>query len=391
MLSPSSLHTRFAALTRALLEHQPLWQPRPFAQQPLPWRVQHPKVAAWLLGLDDAALDQLEAGAPLPDTAPGALRGWWAELANLTELPRLHHTPLRATTPQASGIPGRKWQQVLAFAEVLLPRLRGDEQLLDWCAGKGHLGRSLATLCGRPTQLLEWNPALCEVAPQTDLVQTRCLDVLSPEAASLVTSQTALLGLHACGQLSERLLQVGCARRARLIVSAGCCFHKLADGQDAYRPLSQAGLLQPLPLDRGGLRLCSLDEVVSGRARRRDRRRALAYRLGWQALHQLPQPPGMIPRRQLKARFSDFARQRCNRLDLAQPSPARLARAEADGLAAARRLRALELVRFGFRRGLELWILLDRSLFLLEAGRQVALGRFCERALTPRNLLLVAH
>jgi hypothetical protein len=44
-----------------------------------------------------------------------------------------------------------------------------------------------------------------------------------------------------------------------------------------------------------------------------------------------------------------------------------------------------------FRRPLELWLNLDRALFLAEQGYFVRLGTFCDTSLTPRNLLLLAE
>ncbi|HSX89405.1 MAG TPA: SAM-dependent methyltransferase, partial [Pseudomonas sp.] len=54
-------------------------------------------------------------------------------------------------------------------------------------------------------------------------------------------------------------------------------------------------------------------------------------------------------------------------------------------------VRNLELVRGLFRRPLELWLLLDRALYLQEQGYGVHLGLFCPSQLTPRNLLLLAE
>jgi hypothetical protein len=54
-------------------------------------------------------------------------------------------------------------------------------------------------------------------------------------------------------------------------------------------------------------------------------------------------------------------------------------------------VRNLELLRGLFRRPLELWLLLDRALFLEERGYRVRLGTFCAHRLTPRNLLLLAE
>ena len=54
-------------------------------------------------------------------------------------------------------------------------------------------------------------------------------------------------------------------------------------------------------------------------------------------------------------------------------------------------MRNLELVRGLFRRPLEVWLLLDRALYLQEQGWKVQLGTFCAYHLTPRNALLLAE
>ena len=54
-------------------------------------------------------------------------------------------------------------------------------------------------------------------------------------------------------------------------------------------------------------------------------------------------------------------------------------------------MRNLERLRNLFRRPLELWLVLDRALFLEEQGYSVRLGTFCDYPLTPRNLLLLAE
>ena len=50
----------------------------------------------------------------------------------------------------------------------------------------------------------------------------------------------------------------------------------------------------------------------------------------------------------------------------------------------------MELPRHGLRRALELWLVLDRALYLGEHGYSVSVGTFCERRLTPRNLMIRA-
>ena len=50
----------------------------------------------------------------------------------------------------------------------------------------------------------------------------------------------------------------------------------------------------------------------------------------------------------------------------------------------------LELLRQVFRWPLEVWLVLDRVLFLQEQNYDVNYGVFCEKQLTPRNILIMA-
>ena len=61
------------------------------------------------------------------------------------------------------------------------------------------------------------------------------------------------------------------------------------------------------------------------------------------------------------------------------------------GAERAAQVRRRNLLRLAFGRVLELRIVLDRALWLAEQGFAVSLTTFCERALTPRNLLLSAR
>ena len=54
-------------------------------------------------------------------------------------------------------------------------------------------------------------------------------------------------------------------------------------------------------------------------------------------------------------------------------------------------VRNLELVRNLFRRPLEIWLVLDRALYLEEQGYAVNVGLFCDYPLTPRNLLVLGE
>ena len=140
-LTGDALSQRFLALDAFLLEHQRLWRPARSANRP--WRGK-PNTPSWRPGCAaqprtaDAEHNQPTrlARAPYPQLAAQA-----AALGAVGELPL-------AERPQAPNrfnvdVPGRKWQQISLFAGRL-QFARPVVHWLDWCSGKGHLGRLLA-------------------------------------------------------------------------------------------------------------------------------------------------------------------------------------------------------------------------------------------------------
>ena len=189
VLTGEQLLARFNALDAFLSEHQALWRPRPFTQRQLPWETTHPQLAQWLRqrSLQHAEdhhnhPEQLLAPAPFPALA--------AQSAALSVLAQFPANAIQPAAPRLNvDVPGRKWQQIEAFASRL-EFSEAPKHWLDWCSGKGHLGRRLLQT-GQQLTCLEYDPAL--VASGQALSQRHHLhalhveqDVLAPGAASLL-------------------------------------------------------------------------------------------------------------------------------------------------------------------------------------------------------------
>jgi hypothetical protein len=71
--------------------------------------------------------------------------------------------------------------------------------------------------------------------------------------------------------------------------------------------------------------------------------------------------------------------------------PERLQACLAEGASRLARLRRLELLRQAWRRPIEVWLCLDRAVWLERRGYAVEVGTFCDASLTPRNILLRAR
>jgi len=398
MTASPSLLQRFQALDRFLSEHQALWSPRPFVCRRLPWENDYPELAAWLRArsLADAETahnqpGELDAPAPFPQLAAIACELGQIDELPASDLPAVEHR-------QNLDIPGRKSLQIQAFGA----RLRFREKplhWLDWCAGKGHLGRHLAR-DGAALTCLEWDEALVEAGAQLSqrlgiAASHRCQDVLAASAAEQLHAFHTPVALHACGDLHVRLLQLAIAKQCRQLAVAPCCYNRTAN--ERYTPLSQAARPSSLQLSRDDLGLPLSETVTAGARERRNRDQSMAWRLGFDTLQRrlrqqddyLPTPS--LPSAWLKKDFADYCRDLAALKQLPAPSDENWATLERAGWQRLAEVRNLELVRGLFRRPLELWLLLDRALLLEEQGYRVRLGTFCPSQLTPRNLLLLAE
>ena len=141
-----------------------------------------------------------------------------------------------------------------------------------------------------------------------------------------------------------------------------------------------------------------LSETVTAGARiRRQRDSSMARRLAFDLLQRelrgindyLPTPS--LPVAWLHKVFADYCRDLAQLKNLPVPGHCDWAALEQRGWQRLAHVRNLELLRGLFRRPLELWLLLDRALFLQQHGYRVRLGQFCVGHVSPRNLMLLAE
>ncbi|MQA56193.1 methyltransferase [Pseudomonas piscis] len=398
ILQGPALLNRFQALDAFLLEHQGLWRPRPFQHLQLPWEARYPELAQWLRqrSLADAETahnhpEQLDAPAPFAQLAAQS-----RALAELAELPANDLPAMRARLNV--DVPGRKWQQIEAFAA----RLQFDQapaHWLDWCSGKGHLGRRLLQP-GQCLTCLEYDPAL--VASGEQLSRHHGLaashvqqDVLADTVAAQLAAGHSPVALHACGDLHVRLMQLASQAGCRQLAIAPCCYNRTSASQ--YQGLSTAGQASVLQLSLDDLGLPMSETVTAGARVRRQRDQSMAWRLGFDLLQRqlrgvddyLPTPS--LPSHWLDKPFAEYCRDLAALKELPTIGVQDWPALEAAGWQRLAQVRNLELLRGLFRRPLELWLVLDRALFLQQQGYQVRLGTFCPAHLTPRNLLLLAQ
>lgn len=404
---PCDFRQQFHALAAFLQQHQPFWHCVAFAQATSPW--QHSELDRWLAALSDDELAQLEDHGQQLAHALDVFFPGLAQWQQHSERPirSLELSPLQTNhaddAPVArelpfwlsNGIKGRKKQQISDFAQAVA----ADLPVVEWCAGKGHLGRALAYWGASKVCSVEWDAALCEQGQQAaDKLQLPVrfhhADVLQAQADDLLQPGWQAVALHACGQLHIHLLQRGAAQGLSRFAVAPCCYHLIAD--EHYQPLSRQGQAQALLLDKHDLKLAVQQSTDHSPRALKLRKTESLWRMAFSVLqqqlagHQHYVPVPTMPKALLTGRFAEFCQWAAAQKQLPLP-------AEIDEqyylTAAQQRLHwanRVELVRHGFRSLLEHYLLLDRVVFLQEHGYAVQLQTFCNMAQTPRNALILA-
>lgn len=389
-----TIQQRLGRLDNLLRQTTWLWRPQPFKVLRPDWCEHLPQLSGQLLQLSDQQLQKLGGDTP---ALLELLRSHIPELVQLyelSELPQCELTALNDLGPHfPSGIPGRKWQQIEQFAAAVGPV---SAPLLEWCGGKGHLGRLLAAQWQRPVVTVEHNDKLCsdgERLAQRARVEQRFkrIDALSASAGETVSGHHAV-ALHACGELHRSLLRESVNWHVEAFDIAPCCYY-LGAGE-IYRPFTES--LQ-LTLNRDDLRLAVTETVTAVGREVAKRDKEMAWKLGYDLLrreqcgveHYLPIKP--INKAWLVEDFAAFCRHLAEREQRVLPAQVDWAHYERLGWQRQAEVMRLSLVRAAFRRPLEMWLVLDMASYIAMNGYKVSLATFCSRELTPRNILISAR
>ncbi|CAI8160588.1 MAG: Uncharacterised protein [Pseudidiomarina mangrovi] len=371
MLTSAQLQQSFTDYDQFLATHSGLWQCNPFTYTHWPWSQSAEAIRTRLRQQLQLLTDPV---APL-DALTTEQTAWPFWLTN--------------------GIQGRKLAQISGF----IGQFDSQQAVLEWCSGKGHLGRLLSYQRLLPVTSLEWQKTLCEqgqaLAQQHGIAQQfQHCDVLALTPGSL-PNNCAMVALHACGDLHRRLLEQFTHSSGAELFLAPCCYHLQAASY--YQPLSKYAQQSPLQLSKSDLKLAVQDFVTAGQRTARLRDTEQLWRLVFQEYRALLcgdpsyQPLPAISKQIFSGDISAFMAWACQQHGLKLPSAAELAELLPIAHQRLRLVRDIDDVRQLFRRPLELWLLLDRALYLSEHGYQVALKQFCPYQHSPRNTLIISR
>ena len=274
----SQIDLCFEEISHFLVQNEAFWRGHPFIQDVVGWYNSHPHWKDFFISLDVKSVDQVERIKKLPTNAPTDLKKVWKRCQELSKLEPFSLSDLVWPERYGWGIKERKWSQIKGFACSSWSEFQDVSRVIEWCSGKGHLSRSIIRHLEAEAIGCELSSALCEAGYQWALKERvrlsfKRIDLL--EQSPMLLDKDVVIGLHACGELSDRACCAVIERRVPLVL-APCCDHRR---EYPYTPLSRRGQLTGLRLLKPELMLASACESVASERRKQLRRRSNLYRV----------------------------------------------------------------------------------------------------------------
>jgi hypothetical protein len=400
--------TLLQEIASILSPHLKLWQNELLFTYPNVPFAHYAKILNYLDQITDEELRLFENDMLLTESAPVELRVITDQIKSIYS-----YIPSQALKPHYYDnskthlnrkMSFKKNHEVQIIQEELAPLINQEQikNIIDIGAGAAQLSQQLVETFNLNAHCYEMNAKL----------QQQGIDRLNHYYSSLIPSfhfhltqvdaktqfsqkeHSLILGLHACGGLSNQLIDHAIANKTHLY-NYGCCYFK-ADMQTNISSLAQEiGLsLTPEALHLAAHSYHPLDQQMF---QARNHSKMYRYPLHFFMQEQLAMPhfvpfkKNTIEMKHLT--FGEYAQLQLTSMKIAHSfSVADLQKYwEQEKIQGqARQLMLLNIVRGLFGRLIELYMVLDRALYLEENHFEVSLRQTFDRTLSPRNLRIWA-
>lgn len=381
------LESRFKELGDFLRSHSEFINEEPLNFSPQGIPSPYGEWAKKLRGLGDDALISLETKlvSPINDQE---FSGHLDSVKRLGSLPQIEKKFSSIGKNIERGMTEKKRHEVSLIAGEL--RELGAKKFLDVGSGKGHLSMALLQEHKGSSLCVDMDAKLQKAGREK-------LKKLAPELSEKIVyinerfdrdfpykEQELALALHSCGDLSvdaiENALTHGCG-----LLNFGCCYHKLSK-----TGLSSLAKSFPLKFSFQALNLAARSnrKLEQEDLKRRNKVKRFRY-----AFHILSQEDGHKDFVTLgNAKHTDYDgefKAYCEKYSPWKLSGDLNKRFEnlLDSGVLDEYLLA-EAIRGPLGRLVEIYIVLDRALYIKERGKRVAIGELFDPALSPRNIML---
>lgn len=286
-------------------------------------------------------------------------------------------------------------------------------QVVDIGGGVGHLARILAHYYQIPTISIDQNKEFQEIGAHR-LKKFRKLpgakDVRFINATldfsdknlilkNEIDGQSFLLGLHTCGALGNTLLRAGNLFQSRVILSFGCCYYRLNPDSDLW--MSQFFQENKFcRLNLFGLTLATRSHAEDDRSTFETKIRVKMYR---NALHLFllekynnkhETDVGECPIHIYWRPFAQYISMKLSELKIDHQYTHEDFEIFYNSIETQKKLKQMifcNLIRWQLGRALEIFLLLDRALYLEENEYDVSFKTYFQESLSPRNIGILAE
>jgi hypothetical protein len=400
LTTTAEFNRRFIEISDCLVEHRSLWSSKPFEGIPPIWATSFPELSHWLMALDNQQYSHYSANI---DDLNSAISTFIPAIKHLQDISKLKSFNTTVTNSEYShintGVAGRKWQQICDFSAVFDQTINPIKTpIVEWCAGKSHLGRLLNLTTKQAVTALELDPVIClsgqQLAQRDQAFVNHINCNVIEQGEQHINSCHTVVALHACGDLHTHLLSIAGSIKPDMLAIAPCCYQLTKNQQKIW--LSSIGQQSGLPLSRDDLKIALMDTVIATKRNINIRNKFNEWRLGFDELQRvclasnryLPVPA--LPEKLLKGSFEEFCDYVAKIKKIEIKEPINYQKFEKLGVERYKKTQRYALVRYVFRRPLEILLNLDYCLFLQQHNYSVQLGEFSDYQTTPRNIMLLA-
>lgn len=288
--------------------------------------------------------------------------------------------------------------------KTLIPIIKEVHQaqhIFDFGGGVGHLAQSLAMFCDKKITTFDRDKTLLESGKEriekyfpelTDKVHFEYADIQDIQLKTKPRGDEMLIGLHSCGPLSVKLIEYALNHRLSLC-SYGCCYHKM---KNEFNLSSKAKELN-LNFSNHALMLAarSNTHLTMDDYQVRRHLKQLRYSLHLYLYHCLNKRD-FIGFKKDKVNtqgknFHTYAFEQLEKINIEFS----LTQKQANDFVKEHESTVEDMIRLGnfravFGQLIELYLIVDRGLFLVEQGYFVEISRTFDRKLSPRHLQLLA-
>ena len=372
----------------------------------------------WLVILDsltDQELYEIDCKIIIDKIKDSPLAHLMQQIKILTQLPTISDSPEIPLEDWAfNGVKKKKYHEIQKIVPVI-KKIRDEihfNSVVDVGGGVGHLSRILSHYHGIPSISLDRDPHFQKIgmerlkkyrklenSAEVEFINLNFGKDESPDILKNIFKPSSLnLGLHTCGALANALINTSIKSKSKALLSFGCCYHSL--NPDIDFPMSEFYKTENLPrLNLYSLTLATRAHSAMTLDNYRTKERVKYYRY---ALHLFLMKHynsnhflevGECPVKIYWQPFADYIRSRLVELKIEHTFSDEDFNQFYQNDEIQKQLRVMflcNIIRWQLGRALEVYLLLDRALFLAEQGFEVYLEQYFDEGISPRNIGILA-